>query len=104
MFIIIPTSNQDANLTDAVETIGMQMLKLSVGMPMILQDKRYLTARSLIRNYNLLYTTVTLYTIQGFCCHCNVAHNNEQWRGQIVDCLNQRRTDLGHCLVYDDYR
>ena len=40
-------SNQGASLTDAVEMIGMLMLKLFVGMPMTLQDKKYLTARLL---------------------------------------------------------
>ena len=42
--------------------------------------------------------------LQGFCCYCDMARNNKVWRGQNVNCLDQRNTHLGHCLVFDDYR
>lgn len=45
MFTIIHMSNQGASLIDTAGMIGMQTAKLSVDMPVILQEKRYLIAK-----------------------------------------------------------
>jgi hypothetical protein len=45
MFTIIHTSNQGASVTVTVGMIGMHTTKLSVGTPITLMEKEYLTAR-----------------------------------------------------------
>ena len=45
VFTITHMSNQGARFIVTVGMIGMQIAKLSVGMPMTLPEKKYLTAR-----------------------------------------------------------